>query len=60
MLPVRWVFVHDIQGTHRDKYLYRADPTLRPRQIVSLFTGRWSIEFTFQKRVGVTRQVALQ
>lgn len=49
LVPVRWVFVHDVQGTHRDEYLYSTDPTLRPEQIVSLFTSRWSIEVTFQE-----------
>jgi hypothetical protein len=49
LVPVRWVFVHDIQGTHRDEYFYCTDPTLSADQIVSLFTGRWSIEVTFQE-----------
>lgn len=49
LVPVRWVHVHDIQGTHRDEYLYTTDPTLTPAQIVSLFTARWSIEVTFQE-----------
>lgn len=49
LVPVRWVFVHDIQGTHRDEYFYCTDPTLDPAQIVSLYTARWSIEVTFQE-----------
>ncbi len=49
LVPIRWVFVHDVQGTHRDEYLYSTDLELRPDQIVSLFTGRWSIEVTFQE-----------
>ena len=49
LVPLRWVFVHDVQGTHRDEYLYCTDPTLRPDPIVSLFTTRWSIEVTFQE-----------
>ena len=49
LVPVRWVFVHDVQGTHRDEYFYTTDPTLRPPHIVNLFTGRWSIEVTFQE-----------
>jgi len=49
LVPVRWVFVHDLQGTHRDEYFYSTDPTLPPEQIVSLYTGRWSIEVTFQE-----------
>jgi hypothetical protein len=48
-VPVRWVFVKDVQGTHRDEYFYTTDPTLTPEQIVSLYTARWSIETTFQE-----------
>jgi hypothetical protein len=49
LVPVRWVFVHDISGTHRDEYFYSTDPALTCDQIVSLFTGRWSIEVTFEE-----------
>jgi hypothetical protein len=49
LVPVRWVHVHDVQGTHRDDYFYTTDLTLTAPQIVSLFTGRWSIEVTFQE-----------
>lgn len=49
LVPVRWVFVHDTSGTHRDEYFFSTDPTLPPEQIVSLFTARWSIEVTFQE-----------
>ena len=49
MVPVRWVFVRDIEGTHRDEYFYSTDPTMPPDRIVSLYTGRWSIEVTFQE-----------
>jgi hypothetical protein len=49
LVPIRWVFVHDLQGTHRDEYFYTTDVSLAPDRIVSLFTGRWSIEVTFQE-----------
>jgi hypothetical protein len=49
LVPVRWVLVHDVEGTHRDEYFYSTDPTLPPQQIVSLYTGRWSVEVTFQE-----------
>jgi hypothetical protein len=49
LVPVRWVFVHDVAGTHRDEYFYCTDPTTPPQQIVSLYTQRWSIEVTFQE-----------
>ncbi len=49
LVPVRWVFVHDLTGTHRDEYFYTTDTTLPPDRMVSLYTGRWSIEVTFQE-----------
>jgi hypothetical protein len=49
LVPVRWVFVHDVQGTHRDEYFYTTEPALAPDQIVSRFTARWSIEVTFEE-----------
>ena len=49
LVPLRWVHVHDVQGTHRDDWVYSTDPDLKPAQIVGFFTGRWSIETTFQE-----------
>lgn len=49
LVPIRWVFVHDLSGTHRDEYLYSTDLTLSPARIVSWFTARWPIETTFQE-----------
>jgi hypothetical protein len=49
LVPVRWVFVHDVQGTHRDEYFYTTDPALAAPRIVSLYTARWSLETTFQE-----------
>jgi hypothetical protein len=49
LVPVRWVFVHDVQGTHRDEYFYTTDTSLSLQQITSWFTARWPIETTFQE-----------
>jgi len=49
LVPIRWVFVHDVQGTHEDRYFYCTDPTKTARQIIQLYTARWSIEVTFQE-----------
>jgi hypothetical protein len=49
LVPIRWVFVHDLSGTHRDEYFFTTDPDLTPREIVGIFTGRWSIEVTFEE-----------
>jgi hypothetical protein len=49
LVPIRWVFVHDCTGTHRDDYFFTSDLEMTPRTIVETFTGRWSIETTFQE-----------
>ena len=49
LVPVRWVFVHDVQGTHRDEYFYTTDTSLSLQQIAGWFTARWPIETTFQE-----------
>jgi hypothetical protein len=46
---VRWVYVHDLQGTHRDEYFYSTDVTMTPQQIIEEYTGRWNIETTFEE-----------
>jgi hypothetical protein len=47
LVPVRWVFVADRTGTHRDEYFYSTDVGRTPREIVEEYTGRWNIETTF-------------
>ena len=49
LVPVRWVFVHDVTGTHRDEYFFSTHIDLPPEEIVGTYTGRWSIETTFQE-----------
>lgn len=49
LVPVRWVFVRDRDGTHRDEYFFTTDPGLRPEQLIGYYTERWSIETTFQE-----------
>jgi hypothetical protein len=48
-VPVRWVHVKDLDGTHRDDWLYTTDPALAGDAIVSFFTRRWAIEVTFEE-----------
>ena len=47
--PVRWVFVHDLTGTHRDEYFFTTDPTLCPKELIGSYTARWNVETTFQE-----------
>jgi len=48
-VPLRWVYVHDLTGTHRDEYFFSTDEAMKPDRIVSLYTSRWSIEVTFEE-----------
>jgi hypothetical protein len=48
LVEVRWVYVHDRTGTHRDEYFFTTDITMRPQQVVEWNTQRWSIETTLQ------------
>jgi hypothetical protein len=49
LVPVRWVFVKDATGTHRDEYLFTTDLGLTADAVVGTYCGRWSIETTFQE-----------
>jgi hypothetical protein len=49
LVPVRWVFVHDLTGTHRDEYLFTTDQAMTAAAVIETYTGRWSIETTFQE-----------
>jgi DDE family transposase len=49
LVPVRWVFVHDRTGTHRDEYFFSTDVELSAKEIVEAYTRRWNIETTFQE-----------
>ena len=49
LVPVRWVFVEDRTGTHRDEYFFTTDPTLTPTEVIGHYTARWNIETTMQE-----------
>jgi hypothetical protein len=49
LVPIRWVFVRDRTGTHRDEYFFTTDPGLAPAAVIALYAGRWNIETTFQE-----------
>jgi hypothetical protein len=49
LVPVRWVYVHDLTGTHRDEYFYSTDLTTTAQQVIEEYTGRWNIETTFEE-----------
>lgn len=49
LVPIRWVFVRDQSGTHRDEYFFTTDVTLTIAAIIGCYTSRWNIETTFQE-----------
>ena len=49
LVPIRWVFVRDLDGTHRDEYFFTTDPTMAAAALVAHYTSRWNIETTFQE-----------
>jgi DDE superfamily endonuclease len=49
LVAVRWVYVHDLTGTHRDEYFYSTAVTMSPQEILERYTQRWNIETTFQE-----------
>jgi hypothetical protein len=48
-VAVRWVYVHDVTGTHGDEYVFSTALRMSPQQIVECYTQRWAIETTFQE-----------
>jgi DDE superfamily endonuclease len=49
LVAVRWVFVHDLSGTHRDEYFMTTDTAMTAREVIEVYTKRWNVETTFQE-----------
>jgi hypothetical protein len=49
LVQVRWVFVQDRTGTHRDEYFFTTDVTRSAQQVIETYVGRWNEETTFQE-----------
>ena len=49
LVPLRWVFVRDASGTHRDEYFFTTDPGLSAARVIGHYCSRWNIETTFQE-----------
>jgi hypothetical protein len=49
LVPIRWVYVRDLSGTHRDEYFFTTDLNMSPKAIIELYGARWNIETTFQE-----------
>lgn len=49
LVPVLWVFVRDLSGTHRDEYFFTTDTSMSAKAVIEMYGGRWNIETTFQE-----------
>lgn len=49
LVAVRWVYVRDRTGSHREEYFFTTDLELTPAEIGESYTARWNIETTFQE-----------
>jgi len=49
LVPVSFVYVEDLDSTHRPEYFFSSDPKMSGQQMVETYTLRWSIETTFQE-----------
>jgi hypothetical protein len=49
LVPIRWVFVHDREGTHRDESFSTTHPRMGTSTIVTRYAGRRNLERTFQE-----------
>jgi DDE superfamily endonuclease len=49
LVAVRWVYVHDKSGTHRDDYLYSTAGAMTEQEVIEGYTQRWNVETTFEE-----------
>lgn len=49
IVPILWVYVKDLDGTHRDEYFFTTDVSLPAEDVIEMYGGRWNIETTFQE-----------
>ena len=49
LVPILWVFVRDLDSTHRDEYFFTTDQSMSATDVIEMYGGRWNIETTFQE-----------
>ncbi len=49
LVAVRWVFVHDLTGSHRDEYFFSTEVAMSAPGVIETYVGRWNEETTFQE-----------
>jgi hypothetical protein len=49
LVSVLWVFVRDVEGTHRDEYFFSTELTMTAKSVIETYARRWNLETTFQE-----------
>ncbi len=49
LVALRWVYVHDLTGSHRDEYFFTTDMDMSAQEVIETYVGRWNEETTFQE-----------
>jgi hypothetical protein len=49
LVYLRWVFVHDRTGTHRDEYFLSTDVGMSAQEVIEAYVARWNEETTFEE-----------
>ena len=49
LVAVRWVFVQDRSGSHRDEYFFTTEVGMSVAEVIETYAGRWNEETTFQE-----------
>src|SRR5207253_262145 len=49
LVAVRWVFVPDLTGTHRDEYFMTTEVKMTAREVIEAYVARRNEETTFEE-----------
>lgn len=49
LVMIRWVYLRDLDGTHRDEHFFSTDTSMSAKAIIEMYGGRWNIKTTFQE-----------
>jgi hypothetical protein len=44
LVTVRWVYVHDVTGSHRDEYFFTTDVGMSGAEVIETYVARWNEE----------------
>jgi hypothetical protein len=49
LVEVLWVYVHDVEGTHRDEYFFSTLLSMTASAVIETYARRWNLETTFEE-----------